>query len=495
MITAESGDLILLQADGISFDEPASRLVATGNGVVTFRGSHLYFTDLVYDIRNDQLDIEKKFKIVSTPNQTIFAQKMHYNIKKKIGQVASLDARIEKAFIRGNSLTVTPNKLLIGQSVFTTCDLPSPHYKIVSKKMEIYPDMGVVASFDNLLFLQGIPLLWLPVYVYGSGSYNPLSSHFADTSIFPRFGSNPREGSFVKGGMSYLLSPASMGSIDLGYMEKNGPYWGISHHHTPDPLHHITGYLHSLGMEGWDGGLVYQWDFLTLPRVSSQADPSTLHPLNLGKFQPSQLGTGQLTFMSRFNELINYSRVDHKAQAELLFHNISVDKDRFVVETTFKVGQIGEKTFENRYIDSFCAQNETTLVSKIDVAGVILIPETHYYGNWYSDRNWQRLMATLKMTFNTFWGNPSLAYSKRLMGSGGSPFEFDQQFAFQHDEVGYSIQGKWGSLECQIFQNFDLETKRFRLSTISISSGIHCWKTIFSWDTLTGQVGLGASLN
>lgn len=131
----------------------------------------------------------------------ISGETMIYNIKTQKGKVVQGETKVEDGFFYGEDIKQTEREVFYASNgVYTTCDLPEPHYYFKSKKMKmIYKDKIIARPI--ILYIQDIPLIGLPFGMF------PIKGGRRHSGwIMPSWGENKNVGGFIKG-LGYFWAP------------------------------------------------------------------------------------------------------------------------------------------------------------------------------------------------------------------------------------------------------------------------------------------------
>ncbi|HEX2948501.1 MAG TPA: hypothetical protein VHV83_02855 [Armatimonadota bacterium] len=130
---------------------------------------------------------------------------------------------IAPVFVNGQEASGLPHGLRATNSVVTTCDLPTPHYELQSRRVDIYPGDKLIAR-DNDVYVLGHRVLHIPWFF--------LSLRQRRTPIVPEVGKNELEGYFARFLYQYVFSPDQLGGVRLDLTEKRGVGIGVDHFYT-----------------------------------------------------------------------------------------------------------------------------------------------------------------------------------------------------------------------------------------------------------------------
>ena len=164
--------------DSIDFDNSENKMHLFGDAFVKYQGLELKAGYIVVDLDSNialaQTFLDSVGQIAGRPSfsdgtQNFEADKLRYNFKSQKGLVFGISTTQSNLFLTGTKTkfvsrevikkdTVTTENILFNKrAIFSTCNLPNPHYGIRSRKQKIIADKVVVAGPSNLE-IGGIPL-------------------------------------------------------------------------------------------------------------------------------------------------------------------------------------------------------------------------------------------------------------------------------------------------------------------------------------------------
>lgn len=118
-----------------------------------------------------------------------------YNFKTGKARISEVVTRQGEGFLHGEAVFKnSKDELFSFDNTYTTCDLPSPHYRIRSKKTKAIPDDKIVSGLFNLEINDvptpiGFPFGMFPAKREGSSGI-----------IIPSYGEEQRRGFYLRGG-------------------------------------------------------------------------------------------------------------------------------------------------------------------------------------------------------------------------------------------------------------------------------------------------------
>ena len=229
------GNFVTFTADQVRtvFEEGvALQTIATGNVTALYR-------DIIVTAESGQANYRTNIAvfegnvIFKTGIQEVRGNKITLNLRT--GEWSFLDANtaITPQFARGwlNAPLYAAGEQLQGRrqqqiiaynAEATTCNLPLPHYELISRSIAVYPDNKAVLR-DVTIYALGRRLFTLPRLVI------PLRDVERNPNIIPTLGQTAEEGYYLKTAYSYMGNRAQSGLLLLDLMTKKGIAQGLRH--------------------------------------------------------------------------------------------------------------------------------------------------------------------------------------------------------------------------------------------------------------------------
>jgi lipopolysaccharide assembly outer membrane protein LptD (OstA) len=115
-----------------------------------------------------------------------------YNFKSKRGKIGLAETEIDDAFYYGENIKkVDDDVLFVGGGVYTTCDLPHPHYYFGSPEMKVVVKDEIVAR-PVVMYVSDVPVMALPFGVF------PNKSGRRSGLVVPTFGLSSDRGRYLQ---------------------------------------------------------------------------------------------------------------------------------------------------------------------------------------------------------------------------------------------------------------------------------------------------------
>ncbi|MGV3640053.1 MAG: putative LPS assembly protein LptD [Adhaeribacter sp.] len=177
-------------------------------------------------------DVDSTGKAIGTPvfkqgAEMYTANQMNYNFKTKKGRISQVVTRQGEGFLHAKVVKRTDEEgaLYGAHAMYTTCDLPHPHFYINAPKIKAIPGKKIFSGPFNLVFAD-IPT---PVgFLFG---YFPTPTKRKSTGnsgiIFPTFGETREQGFYLRQGGYYLALNENIGISLLGDIYSFGS-WGAT---------------------------------------------------------------------------------------------------------------------------------------------------------------------------------------------------------------------------------------------------------------------------
>jgi hypothetical protein len=147
----------------------------------------------------DSTGRRKGFPVFTNGTEQYEAVEMTYNIKTKNAKIFEVVTKQGEAILHSNDVYKTPeNAILARSSAYTTCDLPDPHYRIISTKSKAIPGDKVVSGPFYMEFNH------VPIPVGFAFGMFPSKIKATSGIIMPTYGEEARRGFFLRNGGYYL---------------------------------------------------------------------------------------------------------------------------------------------------------------------------------------------------------------------------------------------------------------------------------------------------
>lgn len=217
---------IEVNGDRVEFFADNKKVVAEGNVVINYADSRLTCNKIEVFTETKDSFAEGNVHLYS-PKGEIYGERMQYNFEKQEGML--YDAHLIAVPFYGAAKTIErlgPQEMKANQSFVTTCDLEKPHYRLLSKQIQIYPSSKIVARGVTMR-IGNTPIFYLPKYVHLLDDKRPR------VTVIPGYEKN--WGAYILTSWRYYFNENAKGSVHVDYREKKDLAWGIDYSYkTPN---------------------------------------------------------------------------------------------------------------------------------------------------------------------------------------------------------------------------------------------------------------------
>ena len=162
---ASEGGSVRIDADVITFEESTG--IATADGNVHLTDTEFYATAPFLEFDNNSQQVTAfsspaQKVVLITEGRRLEGDRLDYNLITRRGRMINPDGKADVFYVKGKEIEVMPSQTLPGRkeksqeegeneeteddlaavwsdAVLSTCDLPHPHYRLVSRRVTIYP--------------------------------------------------------------------------------------------------------------------------------------------------------------------------------------------------------------------------------------------------------------------------------------------------------------------------------------------------------------------
>lgn len=209
---------MLVNGDRIEYARELNTVTIEGNVEVIKGGTVLTCDKAVVNTLTNDAHAEGNV-ILKDKQGIIKARSFDYNFKKKAGQAFDAKAAYPPYYGDGKIVKrISESEIEIINGYMTTCDKEHPHYRLQSRRMEIFPDDKVTARAMTFR-VANTPILYMPKFTQN------LKDDRMHVQVTP--GKSKDWGLFILTAWRYDLLNNSGGRVHLDYREKKDLAWGI----------------------------------------------------------------------------------------------------------------------------------------------------------------------------------------------------------------------------------------------------------------------------
>lgn len=152
---------VQMEADQVQFIQDKNKAIASGNVVVTAEKTTMYA---------DKLELEKAIGdavasghvYIDSPQMQIDADQATYNFNKTTGEFQNARIFNPPFQVKGEKVAkVSENHMVMENGFLTTCDFDEPHFRMGTRRMDIYQGDKAIANGVKL-YLGKVPIMYVP---------------------------------------------------------------------------------------------------------------------------------------------------------------------------------------------------------------------------------------------------------------------------------------------------------------------------------------------
>jgi LPS-assembly protein len=207
----------VLEADELTYDQQLNQYIARGNVQLSKADKKLTADYIRYDHQNRHALAEGN--VVLTVGQDILSgSRLDIDLENQVGSIenAYLFLKENNFHITGEKIEKTGEKTYrIDRATLTTCDGPSPSWKISGQDVKIKED-GSGTAKHAVLRARKVPVLYSPFFYY------PAREDRQTGLLMPEFGETGRKGYFYSQPFFWAISESADATFYADYMSKRG---------------------------------------------------------------------------------------------------------------------------------------------------------------------------------------------------------------------------------------------------------------------------------
>ncbi len=211
---------VVIDGDEINYLQAEGKIIAKGNVKLKYKEMELFCDEVHYDANTNKAHIIGDVKIVRE-GTIMYAKDIVYDFATFNMEMDQMRFEEKPIFGRAEKVEKTEEghyRLLKGY--VTTCDLEKPHYRLVAKKVTVYPGERVVAK--NMILMVGkVPIFYIPYFAQS------LKDKSFPIDVVP--GKNSEWGYYLLTRWRYNLNSTNRGKIHFDWYDDRGQGYGITH--------------------------------------------------------------------------------------------------------------------------------------------------------------------------------------------------------------------------------------------------------------------------
>ena len=154
---------IVVDGDTVEYSDDGKTVIAYGNVIVSYADTKLTCDKISVNIKTKDAQATGNVRL-QDPRGILEAEELHYNFQTKTGDILATRLRASPYYYFGKTMQRTSeNQYIITDGYFSSCNYDDPHFRLKSKRVEIFPDDKIVAR-SNRLYWMRIPFFYFPAY-------------------------------------------------------------------------------------------------------------------------------------------------------------------------------------------------------------------------------------------------------------------------------------------------------------------------------------------
>ncbi len=201
-----------VSGDTVEYSE-SKEITATGNVKIDYKGTRLTSEKLVVNTQTKDVKTEGPTK-VEDEEGIIEGSQITYNFNTKTGTILDAKFRANPYFGKAKKMDKVSDKEFVGYNGYaTTCAMDFPHYRIKSKRINLFPGDKIQTRHD-IAYAGNLPVAYLPWYNHS------LKDPLMHVQFTP--GKTKDWGPFLLSAWRYNITDNLSGRIYFDYRSKLG---------------------------------------------------------------------------------------------------------------------------------------------------------------------------------------------------------------------------------------------------------------------------------
>jgi len=214
-------DSVEINGDIVEYSVDREKVTASGNVVIINKDMRLHCDRVEFSRSTNMAYATGNVRLVMTKGDAseMTGEKLTFNFKTMMGKFDNANIYAAPYFGFGEEVEkVGENHMKMTNDYITTCDHDKPHFRIASKKMDIYPGDKLIAR-NVRMFISKLPVLYIPKFTQDLSKKKPI------VTFTP--GHDKEWGTFLLTQWRYYFSDNFKGIAHVDVRERKGVGWGF----------------------------------------------------------------------------------------------------------------------------------------------------------------------------------------------------------------------------------------------------------------------------
>ncbi|MFH1578244.1 MAG: OstA-like protein [Candidatus Omnitrophota bacterium] len=156
---------VVVDGDKVEYFAESNEVVAEGNVIVTYADARMTCEKIVVNTQTKDLIATGNVRL-QDPQGILETDKLVYNFETKKGNIIPGKLRSSPYYYFGDTAQRESESLYtVKDGFFSSCNYDQPHFRVQSKRVEVYPNDKVIAR-SNVLYWYNVPFFYLPRYTH-----------------------------------------------------------------------------------------------------------------------------------------------------------------------------------------------------------------------------------------------------------------------------------------------------------------------------------------
>ncbi|MDO4988139.1 MAG: hypothetical protein Q4E17_03825 [Synergistes sp.] len=237
---------IYLDADNLSYGEYDGVAIAEGSVKIRNKNTSLFAPYAEFDSKSNTVDAYSDYRenvVINSAGGTLMGKHLKYNMETGRGVLTQASGKVDQLYVQGNTVKVMPAEDAVKEGLIkdkkgkskengknkkkvaewlevtsTTCDFTKPHYRLVSKKVIVYPGQKTVIKQPKLYIGNTMVMKYPFDFVAANKKSN--------TQLIPIIKYDSKKGAGI--GIRGPIDLDDFGMLDLGAVYWTQDIWEMS---------------------------------------------------------------------------------------------------------------------------------------------------------------------------------------------------------------------------------------------------------------------------
>jgi hypothetical protein len=469
---------VVVNGENVIYDKANYLVEATGSVEVIYSDVKITGQSITYNTKLNHAWADRGF-VLSYKDITVEGKTLDYDLKAKSGTATDVQLIYKGVLLAGKKINLIGTEFQLSNAIFSTCDLPSPHYRVTASDINFYRTSGWLVAYWGYFWLGPVPVVPMPTYIYD------LSGKDHGIVPFPEIGGDTDYGTYINERLAWYLNPQLSGSYSLSYATKKGLGGGGEANYVINQDSRGNARLYYNGNDGPFGGITHSLYF--------GEEVSTPMSQSLGFLQMPKQRRFELDTMLSYRERINYQHISYYPNLVFKGRGLKIFSDDVKLDVDLAAGLVAER-YNTKQAEGSSKFNFAWSLPEMAVGS--FTPTLGIDERFYSNGSrWGNEIAGLSL-LRKFPGQVEgrLGYSHYLLNQGVSPFNFEMYRFRAADRLTGELNFFIGETGCDIYAAYFLDTWKPDDIDYALKVRMHCYNFEVKYRSMRGEFNFGFSL-